>query len=195
MINPEDEGVTSQAEYTLSKPSNCPNDRDHFTSTTDANGSLKLTVGNPGIVTVSKSGFTTISVGYESGSTLRIELPSPASLSGSVYDMATRRAVGDAYVSVVADYSVNPHSNAVLTENGSFSFNGLPPSPTVLMARAPGFAPTIASTTLIADDSHNVNVGMLLEGAALLRRRRTGASGPLGSLWGRLLGAALGRGI
>ena len=32
-------------------------------------------------------------------------------------------------------------------------------------------------------------------GAALLRRRRTGASGPLGSLWGRLLGAALGRGI
>ena len=31
MINPEDEGVTSQPEYTLSKPSNCPNHRDHFT--------------------------------------------------------------------------------------------------------------------------------------------------------------------
>ena len=30
MINPEDEGVTSQPEYTLSKPSNCPNHRDHF---------------------------------------------------------------------------------------------------------------------------------------------------------------------
>lgn len=30
MINPEDEGVTSQPEYTLSKPSNCPNNRDHF---------------------------------------------------------------------------------------------------------------------------------------------------------------------
>ena len=30
MINPEDEGVTSQPEYTLPKPSNCPNYRDHF---------------------------------------------------------------------------------------------------------------------------------------------------------------------
>ena len=30
MINREDEGVTSQPRYTLSKPSNCPNNRDHF---------------------------------------------------------------------------------------------------------------------------------------------------------------------
>ena len=36
---------------------------------------------------------------------------------------------------------------------------------------------------------------LLALGAALLRRRRTGASGPLRSLWGRLLGAALGRGF
>ena len=32
MINREDEGVTSQPGYTLSKPSNCPNHRDHFSS-------------------------------------------------------------------------------------------------------------------------------------------------------------------
>ena len=136
-------------------------------STTDANGSVKLTAGNPGVVTASKSGFTTISVGYhrDVGSTLKIALPPPASLSGSAYDMATRRAVRDEYVSVVTDYSVNLHSNAVLTENGSFSFDGLPPGPTIVIARAPGFAPTIASTTLIAGDSHNVDVGMLLEGA------------------------------
>ncbi len=31
MISPEEEGVTSQPEYTLSKPSSCPNNRDHFT--------------------------------------------------------------------------------------------------------------------------------------------------------------------
>ena len=30
IINREDEGVTSQPGYTLSKPSNCPNNRDHF---------------------------------------------------------------------------------------------------------------------------------------------------------------------
>ncbi len=33
MINREDEGVTSQPGYTLSKPSNCPNNRDHFKRT------------------------------------------------------------------------------------------------------------------------------------------------------------------
>ncbi len=122
---------------------------------------------DPGGISASKSGFTTISIGYDrsSDSTLRIELPPPASLSGSAYDMATRRAVADAYVSVVTDYSVNLHSNAMFTENGSFSFDGLPPGPTVVIARAPGFAPTIASTTLIAGDSHNVDVGMLLEGS------------------------------
>lgn len=138
-----------------------------ISSTTDANGSLQLTAGNPGVVTASKSGFTTISVGYhrDIGSTLRIALPPPANLSGSAYDMATRRAVRDAYVSIVTDYSVNPHSNAVLTESGSFSFDGLPPGPTVLIARAPGYAPTIASTTLTAGDAHNVDVGMLLGGS------------------------------
>ena len=30
IINLEDEGVTSQPGYTLAKPSNCPNNRDHF---------------------------------------------------------------------------------------------------------------------------------------------------------------------
>ena len=108
-----------------------------------------------------------ISIGYDrdSSSTLRIELPPPAGLSGTVYDMATRRAVRDAYVSVMVDYSVNPHSNAVFTENGSFSFDGLPPGPAVLIARAPGYAPTIASTTLIAGDAHSTDIGMLLEGS------------------------------
>ena len=32
MINPEEEGVTSQPEYTLSKPSSCPNNRDTSSS-------------------------------------------------------------------------------------------------------------------------------------------------------------------
>ena len=136
-------------------------------SLTDANGSLKLTVGNPGIVTASKSGLTTISVGWrtDSGSTLRIELPPPASLSGRVYDMANRQAVLEAHVSVVVDHTVNPHSNAGLVENGNFAFNGLPPGAAVLLVQAPGFAPATASTTLVAGDSHSVDVGLLLEGS------------------------------
>ena len=75
-------------------------------STTDANGSITIAAGNPGVVTASKSGFTTISIGYDrdSSSTLRI-------------------------------------------------------------ARAPGYAPTIASTTLIAGDAHSTDIGMLLEGS------------------------------
>ena len=32
MINPEDESVSSQPEYTVAKPSNCPNNRDHVTA-------------------------------------------------------------------------------------------------------------------------------------------------------------------
>ena len=136
-------------------------------STTDANGSIKFTAGNAGVVTASKSGFTTISIGYNksSDSTLRIELPPPATLSGAVYDMATRRAALDAHVSVLIDHEANPRSNAVLTENGSFRFDGLPPGPTALIAQAPGFAPSLATTTLIAGDSHSVDVGLLLEGA------------------------------
>ena len=136
-------------------------------STTDANGSLKFTAGNPGIVTASKSGFTTISVGWrtDSGSTLRIELPPPASLSGLVYDMANRQAILEAHVSVMVDHLVNPHSNAGLVENGNFAFDGLPPGTAVLLVQAPGFAPATASTTLISGDSHNVDVGMLLEGS------------------------------
>ena len=136
-------------------------------STTDANGSLKFTAGSPGIVTASKSGFTTISVGWrnDSGSTLRIQLPPPASLSGAVYDMANRQAILEAHVSVMVDYSVNPHSDAALAENGNFRFDGLPPGAAVLFVQATGFAPTAASTTLISGDSHNVDVGMLLEGS------------------------------
>jgi len=53
----------------------------------------------------------------------------------------------------------------VFTENGSFSFDELPPGPTFLIARVPGFAPTIASTTLIAGDAHSTDIGMLLEGS------------------------------
>ena len=42
MIKREHEGVTSQPGYTLSKPSNCPNNRDHFTLPGGASQQLHL---------------------------------------------------------------------------------------------------------------------------------------------------------
>ena len=40
MINRGDEGVTSQPGYTLSKPSNCPNNRDHFNRRPEGGGKV-----------------------------------------------------------------------------------------------------------------------------------------------------------
>ena len=141
-------------------------DRNALITTTDENGRFSFTAGESGVVTASKSGRTTISVGWQDGvGTLRIELPPPATLSGRTYDMATRRSIANAHVSVMVDHSVNPHSNAVLTETGDFAFTGLPPGSAVLMVQARGYAPTTATVTLAGGNSRNVDVGMLQEGS------------------------------
>ena len=107
------------------------------TTTTDASGRVELPSGTDGIVTASKSaGLTTISVGWinspnrTTSSELRIELPRPATLSGRLYDMATRRTAGNGMVAVVADHEVNPRSVADFVTNGQSVFDGLPPGST-----------------------------------------------------------------
>lgn len=135
-------------------------------ATTDQNGRFSFTAGNSGIVTASKSGRATISVGWRRGTgALRIELPSEATLTGRAYDMANRRSIANAYLSVVVAHRVNPHSKAVLADSGSFDFDGLPPGPATLFVQATGYAPAIARTTLGDGGNRNVDVGMLLEGS------------------------------
>ena len=137
-------------------------------ATTDRNGRFSFTAGGSGIVTASKSGFATISVGWRSDTgALRIELPAPATLTGRTYDMASRRTILGAHVSVMVDHEVNPHSSAVLTDTGSFEFRGLPPGSAVLLVQARGYAPTVETTTLAGGRSRNVEVGMLLEGSVV----------------------------
>ncbi len=99
------------------------------TTTTDANnGRFELPSGTGGIVTASKSGLTTLSVGYidspnsTTSTELRIELPRPATLSGRLY-MATRRNAGNGMV--VVDHEVNPRSAAASVTNGQYKFDGL----------------------------------------------------------------------
>lgn len=135
-------------------------------ATTDQNGRFAFTAGGSGIVTASKSGRATISVGWgrDTGA-LRIELPSEATLTGRAYDMANRRSIANAYVSVMVDHPVNPHSTASLADGGSFDFRGLPPGSVTLFVQARGYAPAVARTTLAAGGSRNVEVGMLLEGS------------------------------
>ena len=136
-------------------------------ATTDASGNFSFPAGQDGILTASKSGLTTISIGWTtsmSSSGLRIELPSPATLRGRVYDMGTRRNAGEALVSVMVDHSVNPRSAAVFTTDGTYSFDELPPGPAVVVVQADGFAPNYTSVTLTAGGRQTADVGLLLDG-------------------------------
>lgn len=136
-------------------------------TSTDANGRFDFPAGSDGIVTASKSGLTTISVGWRGGagsSELRIELPRPASLEGRLYDMATRLNVGDGMVSVMVDHPVNPRSASMFVTNGQYEFDGLPPGPAVLVFHADGFAPTYSVVTLAAGARERADVGLLLDG-------------------------------
>lgn len=140
-------------------------------TTTDSNGRFELPSGTSGIVTASKSGLTTISVGYIDSpnstmpsSELRIELPRPATLSGRLYDMATRRNAGAGMLAVVVDHEVNPRSAADFVTNGQYKFDGLPPGSATLVAHAEGFAPNTKTVTLTAGGSKTADIGLLLDG-------------------------------
>jgi hypothetical protein len=136
-------------------------------TSTDAKGYFEFPAGRDGVVTASKSGLTTIAVGWPGRSTsagLRIELPQPANLAGRLYDMATRLNVREGMVSVMVDHRVNPRSSSVFVTNGQYEFRGLPPGPALLVAHADGFAPTYSVVTLDAGAQEQADVGLLLDG-------------------------------
>ena len=100
-------------------------------------------------------------------SELRIELPRPTTLSGRLYDMATRRNAGAGMVAVVVDHDVNPRSAADFVTNGQYKFDGLPPGTATLVAHADGFAPNTKTVTLTAGSSETADIGLLLDGTVV----------------------------
>lgn len=109
---------------------------------TNSDGSFEFAAEQRGIVTISKDGFFTISAGWPPRE-LRVELSQPAVLEGTLRDRATKRTVIDGVVAVTVNHPVSPLSNSIFTKTGAFSFRELPPGPAVVVAHAPGFAPTL----------------------------------------------------
>ena len=110
---------------------------------TNSDGSFEFAAEQSGIVTISKEGFVTISVGWPPRDELRVELPQPAVLEGTLRNSATRRTVMDGVVTVTVDHPVSPLFDSIFTKTGAFAFRELPPGPAVVVAHAPGFAPTL----------------------------------------------------
>ena len=136
-------------------------------TSTDRKGYFEFPAGRSGVVTASKKGLATISMGWpprSSMSELRMELPQPAVLEGTLYDMATRQTVGDGLVTVMVDHPANPLSDSIFTKTGQFEIKGLPPGPALVFADAPGFAPTWSTVNLRAGRVQNARIGLLLEG-------------------------------
>lgn len=140
-------------------------------TTTDASGNFSFPAGSSraGIVTASKSGLATVSVGWPplAGSDLQIALPEPATLTGRIYDMATRRAVGRGLVSVMVDHSVNPVSASVFMDGGRYEFTGLLPGSATLAVNVQDYAPTYTTVSLAAGERQQADIGLLLDGSVI----------------------------
>lgn len=137
-------------------------------ATTDDKGRFEFPSGRQGVVTAIKSGFATISMGWpprNGGAQLRVVLPHPATVRGTLFDMATKRAVLDGAVTLIVDHPANLVSDAAHVENGRFEFEALPPGPAILVANADGFAPHFSTLTIDAGKTHALRIGLLLEGA------------------------------
>ena len=135
---------------------------------TDSKGYFEFDSGTLGVVTVSARDYGTAYMRWPpfAGSSLRVLLREPKAVSGLVTDMATRRPVGYATVTVFAT-SVNRSivSDTATTErNGEFRFQDLPASSdqVAYIAFAQGFAPRFGLFTL-AKGTTNLPVGLLLD--------------------------------
>ena len=149
-------------------------------TTTDAKGTFEFPSGRRGIVTAGKSGLATVSVGWpprEGGAQLRIVLSPPATVSGTLFDLATKRAVVDGAVTLIVAHPANLVSDAALVQDGRFRFDGLLPGPAVLVANADGFAPHFSTLTIEKGETHDARIGLLLDGA--VNGRVLDASGAL----------------
>ena len=138
------------------------------TTTTDEKGYFEFGQGMLGVVTVQGSGYGTAYAKWppRHGTSLDIHMRPPLSVSGTVIDMATRRAVGQAVVNVlVRSVENNVLSDTAIASSGSFSFDDLPEAAgrVLYLARAEGFAPRFGDFAM-RDKSTSIQIGLLLEG-------------------------------
>lgn len=117
---------------------------------TNSDGSFEFAAGRSGIVTISKEGFVTISVGWppRERDRLRVELPRPAVLEGTLRNHATGTTVLNGVVTVTVDHPVSSLSDSFFTRTGAFAFRELPPGPAVVVAHAPGYEPFLSNFEL-----------------------------------------------
>lgn len=138
------------------------------TAVTDAKGYFEFPSGSLGVVTVTARGYGTARRRWppRQGLQLRVPLTPPATLSGTVTDMATRQSVGGALVTVMVRHPGDVVSDMTIAENGTFRFDDLPPGPGVVMARAAGYAPSLGAVTIEAGKVRDARIGLLLEAVA-----------------------------
>ena len=135
---------------------------------TDEKGYFEFGQGGLGVVTVRASDFGTAYARWppQWGSSLRIHLRAPRTVTGAVIDMATRRAISQAVVNVLLR-SVNDNilSDTAITSGGSFTFDDLPAASgrVVYLARAEGFAPRVGDFALRDRGATNVQIGLFLD--------------------------------
>ena len=99
------------------------------------------------------------------GSQLRVALTPPATVRGTVSDLATGRLVR-AIVTVIVRHPNNFVSHTVVAPRGTFEIVDLSPGPALLTARSEGFAPSIGSTTVEGGKQRDARIGLLLEAQA-----------------------------
>jgi hypothetical protein len=137
------------------------------TTTTDQKGAFEFEFGTRGVVTVVARNYGTAHRRWppRTGSSLRIALTAPASVHGTVADMATQRAV-PAIVTIRVRHPENVVSDAAFSDDGSFAFEDLPPGPAVVVARAEGYAPYRGVIAVREKQRTNTRIRLLLEAAA-----------------------------
>lgn len=137
------------------------------TAVTDAKGAFELPEGGVGVVTVTARRFGTARRRWppRSGPQLRIALVPPAVVTGSVSDRATGRLL-PSVVTVTVQHPENFVSETARAAQGTFRIEDLPPGAAAVLARAPGFAPSIGSIVVEGGKEREARIGLLLEAQA-----------------------------
>ena len=133
------------------------------TARTDGKGQFELPYGSGGVVTVSAQNFVTLRRSWPPrlSTELRFELTPPATMSGSLVDAVSRRGI-DGRVTLRVHHPINDVTTSVKAW-GAFAFDDLLAGPATIVAYADHFAPYFGTTTIEADKSHSMQIGLLLE--------------------------------
>ena len=133
------------------------------TTVTDTKGHFEFSTGSVGVVTVTARNFGTARRRWPPRAPqLRIALFPPAGLHGTVRDLATGAPLRNAVVTVIAQHPNDLVFHTVRTERGVFEIDDLPPGPTLVTARSPGFAPFLGRTTVESGRQRDARIGLLL---------------------------------